>query len=174
MDIGSILLIISLSILAAMFVFRPFFTFSPEKTGLNERVKEEINLLDHQYSALLAEKERLLNALQELEIDNSMGKIPEEDYPNQRAELLATGAQVLRELDDVESRLQKNSAVEAMDRQAEEILPVATGNVNSIEEMIAARRRLRDEKSAGFCPRCGKVIQKSDDYCPKCGSKVSA
>jgi hypothetical protein len=40
---------------------------------------------------------------------------------------------------------------------------------DELEHMIAARRRARQEKSAGFCPACGKPVQKSDRFCTKCG-----
>jgi tRNA(Ile2) C34 agmatinyltransferase TiaS len=42
----------------------------------------------------------------------------------------------------------------------------------SIEKMIVDRRRERTERSAGFCPKCGKPIQQSDQYCPGCGEKI--
>lgn len=178
MDIGSILLILSIFLLVAMFVFRPFFTYNSETAGLDNRLDEEKRLQDHQYSAILAEKDRLLNTLQELEIDHGIGKIPEEDYPILRADLLTAGARILRKLDEIEEQMQKNSTEDAAEIQVvkletEEILPTSTGGMDPIEEMVTTRRRLREEKSAGFCPHCGKVIQKSDVYCPRCGSKVA-
>ena len=41
-----------------------------------------------------------------------------------------------------------------------------------IEKMVIDRRRERTERSAGFCPKCGKPIQQSDQYCPGCGEKI--
>jgi hypothetical protein len=43
---------------------------------------------------------------------------------------------------------------------------------DALEADIAARRRARQEKSAGFCPQCGGPVQKSDVFCPKCGAKL--
>jgi hypothetical protein len=54
---------------------------------------------DHEYSSLMAEYDRAVNTLQELDFDNALGKVPAEDYPRQRAELLAKGADLLRKLD---------------------------------------------------------------------------
>jgi hypothetical protein len=175
LDIGSILLIVSILILAALFVIRPFIMEQVASTGSDNLADEETRLLDHRYSALLAEKERLLNTVHELEIDYGMGKVPEEDYPGQRAELLSAGARVLQELDEIEAQSQKNAPEilpehPMVDLQEAEII----NGMDGIEEMVVARKRLRDEKSAGFCPHCGKVIQKSDVYCPRCGSKVVA
>ena len=41
------------------------------------RVTEE----EHELSALMAERDRVINSLQELDFDFKLGKIPEEDYP---------------------------------------------------------------------------------------------
>jgi predicted amidophosphoribosyltransferase len=40
---------------------------------------------------------------------------------------------------------------------------------DDVETILAARRRERQGKSGGFCPNCGRSIQKSDRFCPKCG-----
>lgn len=42
----------------------------------------------------------------------------------------------------------------------------------SIEQMVVNRRRERTERSAGFCPKCGKPIQQFDQFCPGCGEKI--
>jgi hypothetical protein len=47
------------------------------------------------------------------------------------------------------------------------------GQDDDLETLIANRRRVRKEKSAGFCPQCGGPLQKSDRFCPKCGKKLA-
>src|SRR3989337_3677596 len=89
MDIGSIFLILALLVLVGLFIGRPLF----ERKAIS--VSEE----EHELSSLLAERDRLLNALQELDFDYSLGKIPEDDYPAQRALLVQKGADILRQLD---------------------------------------------------------------------------
>jgi hypothetical protein len=174
LDIGSILLILSILILAALFIIRPFILEKVAAAGSDDQEDEEMRLLDHRYSALLAEKDRLLSTAQELEIDHGMGKIPEEDYPAQRAELLSAGARVLQELDEIEEQSQNTTPDAIPEHQLVDLQEAEIINgMDKIEEMVVARKRLRDEKSAGFCPHCGKVIQKSDVYCPRCGSKVA-
>ena len=64
-----------------------------------------------------AERDRAVNSLQELDFDFKLGKIPEGEYPAQRANLLQKGADILRKIDsfssnadsaqDTESRLEK-------------------------------------------------------------------
>lgn len=183
MDIGSIFLILALFVLVALFVSRPFLVRQPAGRASGERVR------DHELSALLAERDRILSALQELDFDYSLGKIPEEDYPGQRAVLLQYGADVLRQLDeiraetggeDVEARIEAVVAARRLDARR-----VPTGNStrlqpaqaaihgdDELEALLANRRRERQEKSAGFCPKCGGPVQKSDRFCPKCGKDL--
>lgn len=177
MDIGSIFLILGLLVLVGLFVSRPL--FEPAEAG-----QVYTNQREHDVSALMAERDRLLNALQELDFDYTLGKIPEEDYPSQRAALLQRGADILRELDTMvpappvetaEDRLE--AAIAA--RRATGASPSpqerrkSAGSDDQLEQIIAHRRRERNEKSAGFCPNCGGPLQKSDRFCPKCGEEIA-
>jgi hypothetical protein len=179
MDIGSLLLILGVLVLVGVFLARPFLEHSGTLVSQQEK----------QLSALLAERERLLNALEELDFDHSLGKIPAEDYPAQRAGLLHKGANVLRELDelraapgikgnngDLEARLEAAINSRRSERQAPSPAgrkpPPQTNPDDELEALIAHRRRDRNEKAAGFCPKCGGPVQKSDRFCPKCGATV--
>lgn len=180
MDLGSIFLILALLILAGLFISRPLFERNPAVEAVD-------NQEDHELSALLAERDRVLNALQELDFDHALGKIPAEDYPAQRAFLLQHGSEVLRRLDAmdggspdeqmelrIESALAARRASAAQDwdvSQTRQSVSVPTED-DEVEAMLANRRRERHEKSAGFCPRCGKPVQKSDRFCPKCGATL--
>ncbi len=183
MDIGSIFLILGLLLLVGMFVSRPLF----------EGQAIAVSEAEHELSALLAERDRVVSSLQELDFDYAMGKIPEEEYPAQRAALLQQGADILRKLDhyrveapseDVEDRIE--AAIAA--RRAESVrmpvpvpanggrrIPAAVNGApdDELEVLIATRRRERNEKAAGFCPQCGGPVQKSDRFCPKCGAKIA-
>jgi hypothetical protein len=181
MDFGSVLLILAFLILIAIFVSRPFF----EKGS--STAQAETDLRDQEISRLLAERDRVLDSLQELDMDNALGKIPQEDYPDLRARFLQHGANVLRQLDslqgsaDVSGTVNEDQAelrIEAAvaDRRGGSGLrtvPAAVGKPDDeLEALLASRRRDRQEKSAGFCPKCGAPVQKSDLFCPKCGKKV--
>ncbi len=179
MDFGSILLIGSLAVLVVMFVSRPFFGRGAENKPLVERkayLQEE-----HVRSGLLAERDRLLTALRELEFDQTLGKIPAEDYPVQRAYLMQEAANVLRKLDALNGEAHPASAEERLEDavavRPASAAPIAQPKPNAaemdeLEAQIAARRRSRQEKSAGFCPNCGKPVQKSDQFCSRCGTVV--
>ena len=171
MDIGAIFFTLAVVTLVGMYVGQPYI----QRRG--RRATQE----DHEYSALMAEYDHVVNTLQELDFDNSLGKVPVEDYPKQRADLLAKGAELLRKLDamapqksgrDAESRLEAAVASRRADASASN--PVATElDDDDLESMIAARRKTRKEKSAGFCPKCGKPIMVSDRFCPSCGKAIN-
>jgi hypothetical protein len=162
MDIGSIFLIIAIAALVAMFIARPFVSTSAQSAGARRRSNEA----NPQRSILLAESERLMTALQELDFDYAMGKVPEEDYPTRRDSLRQAGANILRQLD--------NPAPAGKSQQASRPAPAAplSPEDEELERMIAARRRSHTEKSAGFCPKCGNPVQKSDKFCSRCGKTL--
>ncbi len=151
MDLVSALVILILALLSAVVISRPFSGRSPG-TAVSPQD------LAVRRSALLAEKERLLRSLQELDFDYTLGKIPADDYPVQRRDLLARSAEVLKTLDEVEARLETERS--AARTAVEE---------GDLEALIANRRRQRQERSAGFCPSCGHALQRSDKFCPQCG-----
>ena len=221
MDIGSIFLILALLLLVGLFVSRPLF----------ERRAVAVSREEHELSFLMAERDRILTALQELDFDHSLGKIPAEDYPGQRAALLQRGADILRQMDQYGDKaseadweavvadddsveaaiaarrretgrqaqrrrtpLQSRAAVVADDDKVEDDDSVEDDNQvaddnqvedddqvkahdhveadDDLEAQIAARRRSKREKAAGFCPQCGRAVQKSDQFCPKCGERL--
>jgi rubrerythrin len=171
MDLGSIFLIIALVILVGLFISRPFWEHQAENLPLIERITRRQAEQDH--SALLAERDRVLSALQELEFDHNLGKIPEEDYPTQRAALVTAGVETLKKLDAFTSRQSTPAAQLFTDRIDAGSREAGTAENDMIEAMISARRDARPERSAGFCPKCGKPLQKSDQFCPHCGTRIA-
>jgi 5-methylcytosine-specific restriction endonuclease McrA len=114
---------------------------------------------DREVSSLLAERERILDSLEELDFDNSMGKIPEENYPTQRARLVQQGALVLQQLDTY----QQADAGLQTDMQTQDEIS------DELEAMIAKRKKGGSKKSGAFCHNCGRQIEPSDHFCANCG-----
>lgn len=168
MEIGSIFILLAVLLLAALFVARPFW---------NRRGQKAVSADEQEISALMAERERLVTVLQELDFDHAMHKIPAEDYPVMRAELLQKAADVLRKLDlsesaltDAEDRIEAAIAARRADAaQHPALTPEAD---DAIETLIAARKAARREKSGGFCSKCGKPVMHSDLFCPHCGQPL--
>ena len=183
MELGSIFLLLAVIVLVSLYLYTPFM-------ARTRRATEE----SFEVSALLAERDRVINSLQELDFDNNLGKIPADEYAPQRALLLQKGAEILRKLDelvlespspdgspkgvlregargegDAEARIEK----EVSARRADSPAQAAKLSDDDIESMLAARRKQRKEKSAGFCPKCGKPVLVTDRFCPACGKSLT-
>lgn len=199
MDIAALFFTLAILILVAMYLYAP----------LARRYSRPLTQEEHDLSALMAERDRVINSLQELDFDFKLGKIPSEDYPTQRTKLLEKGVEVLRKIDSLTSderprsgrkdpQTTKNSsrrkeklrrpdssaafAPQSVDARIEEAIaarridaPVAKRELTDekIESIISARRMKRKEKSAGFCPKCGKPALASDRFCPSCGKALT-
>lgn len=168
MDLGAVLILLALLVAVGLFLAAPLMR------NARPRPLDE----SPEVSALLAERDRVINALQELDFDFKLGKVPEDGYPAQRGELLQHGASILRELDRVAP-----GAVNATDagERIEEAVAAGPGVDEGfgddlpderIDSLLAARRAARHEKSAGFCPNCGKPVLVSDRFCPNCGKSL--
>jgi hypothetical protein len=158
MEPVSLFLLLILLGLIVLFVTRPFYK--------RRRIRAVEN--DQEMSSLLAERERLLTALQELDFDQSLGKIPAEDYPTQRVLLIQQGVDVLRRLDSLSSQtVKKETGI--VRGQMNESKPRARMTDDDLEDLLAKRRNTRKDKAAGFCPKCGKPVLLSDAFCPACG-----
>jgi hypothetical protein len=169
MQIAAILLTLGVIILVGLYLYAPFL----------ERQARRVTQEEQELSTLMAERDRVVNSLQELDFDFNLGKIPEGEYPAQRASLLQKGADILRSIDsyapqvvsaqDTESRLEKAIAA----RRADASVKQAVITDDDIESLVAARRKTHKDKSAGFCPKCGKPVMASDQFCPSCGKSLS-
>lgn len=169
MEIAAILLTLGVIILVGLYLYAPFL----------ERRARRVTVEEHELSALLAERDRVVNSLQELDFDFKLGKIPEGDYPAQRTALLQKGADILRSIDsyspqsataqDTESRIEKAIAA----RRADAPVRQAELSDDEIESLIVSRRKVRKSKSGGFCPKCGKPVLATDRFCPSCGKPIS-
>lgn len=166
MDLGAILLLIALLLGVGLFLAAPLMSRS------DRAVSQEAS----EVSSLLAERDRVITSLQELDFDFKLGKIPDEDYPSQRSILLRKGVDILRRLDTLApSIVPAGSAAADANTRLERAAAAGSADAGSqlddasIESMLAARRAARPAKSAGFCPRCGKPVQVTDQFCSNCG-----
>ncbi len=174
MDIGAIFLTLAVATLVTMYIIQPYM----------ERRAKIVSAEELEHSHLLAERDRYINALKELDFDYELGKVPEEAYTVQRTDLLKKGADALRKLDEYEgakdaSAEDRLEAVIAARRADATDTPKAKAQTaptldadDDLESMIAARRSKRKAKSGGFCPNCGHAVLATDKFCTNCGKKV--
>jgi hypothetical protein len=172
MDIGSLLIFGSLFLLVGVFVSRPLFERSSTALSANE----------HRASSLLAERDRVLDSIRELDMDYAMGKISPEDYGDQRGGLLRRGAEILRQLDEMAPNIplpetghppELDAGLLPQGFAAVASTPVSTLEFDyELENLVSARRQSRSIKAAGFCHRCGNPIHQKDRFCSRCGATV--
>jgi len=149
MDLGSILILIGLTVLVLAFLARP----------LAEHRSRQVTPEEHVLSGLQAERDKILAMIREAELDHAMGKIPDSDFEVQRAALVARGSAVLRQIDA------QGGAPAG---------PAATDDLDAaIEAAVASRRAPAAVGSAaGFCTTCGQALQAGDRFCARCGAPV--
>ena len=158
MDIAAIFLTLAVLILVGAYLYAPFLR------GYGHRITSE----ERELSALLAERERVLSSLQELDFDYKLGKIPEEDYPVQRTSLLQKGSDILRKIDTLSFEMPPEEPKRAKKPVA--VKPKISDN--DLENMISQRRMTRKTQFDGFCPKCGKPVMADDRFCPSCGKAL--
>jgi len=162
MELAALFLLLAVALLVGLYVTIPFFSRVRAVRGVNQAA-----------STLMAERDRVLAALQELDFDRTLGKVSEEEYPVQREALLKRGADILRQLDELQTA---KAAVEPARKPAPKpetkMAVSASASDDDLEDLIAARRAARKEKTGGFCPQCGTPVLLSDRFCPKCGHSL--
>ena len=147
MDLGSIMLGLALALVVAVILIRP----------LLEHTASEVSEVERQLSMYQAERDRLLNRLQELEMDFAMGKVIEGDFARERQELMREGAEVLREIDALGAAQIPEGEALSLDARIEAAVSSA---------------RAKAQLSGGFCPNCGARIKAGDLFCTHCGQAV--
>jgi zinc-ribbon domain len=178
MDLGSIFLIFALFIPVILFIIRP----------IVERSQASVILSTNQdISNLLAERDHIIASIKELDDDYNLGKIPTNDYPTQRLALLHTGADILQRIDEFQAKPKERGAMDDLESAISTYRPnletnhspKKNGNAvppvpdDALEQRIASRRRSRDGKPGGFCPKCGRPVQAQDRFCPHCGATLT-
>jgi rubrerythrin len=154
MEIGSLLVTLAIAIIVVGYVARPLI----DDRGI------AVSDSDRRLSSLQAQRDQILNVLQELEMDHTMGKISPEDYREQRSSLVAQGARVLRELDLVSGvALELDGEMRHPDLISEKL-------EEQIEAAVLKRRAVKSEIEYNYCSKCGSALELGDRFCPRCGA----
>ncbi|MCH7609084.1 MAG: zinc ribbon domain-containing protein [Chloroflexi bacterium] len=165
MDIGTLLLSLAMVVFVLAYVLRPLAGSAPSgDNGSAQRL-----------SALQAERDRVLDSIQEIDMDHVMGKVPEEDYHRLRQALAREGAEILRKIDESQNQ---DSGPEA--QRAEEVLATreieleaAIAQLRGKGPNAASREKLEvSGPKTELCPDCGQVIFHADRYCAECGASL--
>ncbi len=182
MTTGSILLGLALILLVGLFIAQPLLL--PEEKKARSRSPRQ---------KLLAQKAALLEEVRALDFDFDTGKIPQEVYEPQRAQLVAVAAEVLQALEGLSTTAVPNESL----APAAAVEQPAPAEVDPIEmaisrrrqpvaddiEMAVSRMRSQTKPSAStavpangktrFCPQCGHSVAASDKFCVSCGHNLT-
>ena len=151
MTMTSLFIVLLIFILSGLFIMRPFFV----KSGFSGRSSSSI------YDSLIAERERLLSAIEELDHELELTKISTEEHSRNRDLLLAEAAEVIKKLDKQKKTGKKSKHAPAPEESRDDL-----------EKMIAARRNELQKDKTQSCPTCGKGIKEGDQYCSNCGENL--
>lgn len=177
MEIGAILFSLAMLLLVAAYVLQPL--AGSGRGGYRDSNRE--------LSALQAERDRVLDSIQEIDMDHSMGKVSEEDYQRQRQALALEGAEILRKIDKLQLSLDAEPRGKTPEIELEAAVAELRGK-SSVEsrELEAAGTEARGKSSAPSpqkaqgasdpievaCPTCGEGIVRRDRFCSNCGEAL--
>jgi hypothetical protein len=157
MEIGSIFVLLVIVAATVYYVAKP----------IMEKKKYSSGVSNGRLSSLQAEREQVLLALEELEMDFSIGKIAAANYEEQRAEMVGSGAAILKELDALSEKTTDASVKPSLEN-ADEVDDLDA----EIERVIAQRRQQPTQQTNGFCSQCGTALKSDDRFCVRCGTPV--
>ena len=169
MTTGALLFDIALVLVVLAIVVRPFVAHQAQRRRTGE------------LSALVAEKEALLDQIKQLEFDHDTGKVPDEAYEPLRASLLENAAAVLRELDargvatidtlagEVDEQIEQ--AISQRRRVTKPVTPLEPAP-RQAQPVLAAAPAGAPATNAQFCTQCGAAVDTDDRFCARCGHQL--
>jgi len=170
MQIGSVFLLLGIGILATAFILRPFIL--EQLKTVTPRKRSSKFFEDTECISLREDQKRLIQTVHDLDFDHELGKVADDVYRDQRKELVAQGAAVLRRLRAIDCIDNKNIRSRQKGSARTSPQQVLYDRSDELEEMIAQHRRKQSERSMGFCTQCGTPYKRSDRFCPQCGHEL--
>ena len=146
MEAGSVFSLLAMLVVILLIITQPFYRKS---SGADHEGASRPKAVSHE-----EEYRNILKEMRELKSDFKAGKLSEQDYGIQRKIMEDRAVHLLKEMSD------PSAADPTTSRSATQ---------HDIEEMVYERRMEREEQTSGFCPKCGRPMQKSDLFCPSCG-----
>ena len=152
MTASALIIVLFIFILTGLIVLRPFL-------DRNNQVQRSGSSV---YDSLLAEQERLLSAIEELDLDLELKKISADEHGLARQNLLTQAAEVLKEMD----KYSKPDKAKAKGVNREDSTPD-----DDLEKLIQERRKQIKKQRTDVCSSCGEAIVPGDQFCSQCGKK---
>lgn len=119
-------------------------------------------------SAMLLDKNVLLEQIRALDFEYETGKLPTEIYEAQREMLVQETAVILKKLDAAPV---SNGNSANLDAKIEAAISQIRGQHPTAVAAAPAKVAV-EAGSAGFCPQCGNPADVDDKFCSTCGNKL--
>jgi hypothetical protein len=152
MAFSSLIIVLFVFLLAGVLVIRPFL-----EDGAGTTLSTS-----GRYDSLLAERERLYGAIEDLDMAFELQKISEGEHTRGRQDLLKEAAVVLKKIEDHPSYSKKGKKSGRP----------AAGD-DDLELLIAERRKSLQGARADVCPICGQSVSAEDQFCSSCGERLA-
>lgn len=152
MTFSALIIVLFIFLLAGLIVFRPFLDqdTSLERAGSSR------------FDSLLAERERLYAAIEELDLDLELKKISKEEHALGRNDLLVDAAAIVKKIEE-----------HPYSSAREELRTGPPTRVDDdLERMIAERRQALQAARGDLCPACGNAATPGDQFCSHCGERL--
>lgn len=144
MEVGSLFFLLAIIVVVLIIITQPLY-LAGKSLGIGKAKPSNDPVDDGEYQGIVKN-------IRELTADYELGKLSGEDFAAQRKLLEDQAFLWLKAQDGI-----------PVDKDTE------AAQEHEIEQMIHSRRMNRAEQTSGFCPRCGRPVQKSDQFCPSCG-----
>ncbi|MEJ2412740.1 MAG: zinc ribbon domain-containing protein [Anaerolineales bacterium] len=152
MTVSSLIIVLVIFLLAGLLVVRPFL----------DADSGQMLSTAGRYDSLLAERERIYNAIESLDQDFEFQKISREEHDRGRQELLREAAVVLQKLEKHPGHSKKGKKASTL-----------SAGDDDLERLIAERRNALQAARGELCPACGQPVAEDDQFCSNCGEKLA-
>lgn len=146
-----------LALVVLVFVLHPL--WRAEELLADAEDEEDVTLEE-----LYARRDSLYQAIKELEFDHQVGRVTEEDYRHFLARLKGEAADVLRQIDEVQS--QQHTIVQYLEARVAEL------RQQQLHIPVATRADGEDTAGARYCTQCGTPARVGDRFCSQCGTPL--
>jgi hypothetical protein len=125
---------------------------------------------------LLTQKEALLEEIRALDFEYDTGKLPEDTYQAQRADLMVLTTETLKALDELGTEAPADDVaaqIEAAINRVRVQRELPEQAVAAAVMATVAPTAVPKNGKAQFCTECGAKVDASDKFCAACGSKIA-